>query len=90
MIPGDDHVPVKPEHYRKLQLLHAEVGHMADELMDCDTGGIFDRMTCMEAESIADVFAAGDRKDAADFIIKQHAVGDTEPGDMHYKKDCHE
>jgi hypothetical protein len=42
-------------------------------------------MTCTEAETLAGIFAAAGRQDVHDFIIEQHAEGDDDPEDLHYK-----
>ena len=47
-------------------------------------------LTCTEAESLAGIFAAAGRQDVHDFIIDQHADGDDDPEDAHYKGDSHE
>lgn len=70
--------------YERLVFLQSEVGAMADALLVCDSGDVFCRMTCGEAQSIADVFSAAGRDDAAAFILDQHSLSDTDEDDDHH------
>lgn len=76
MIPGDDHVPVKPEAYATLALTHAEVHRAADLLIGTNDASVWSLFSCSEAEALADVFRAAGRDDVADMILAKHKTYD--------------
>jgi len=55
---------------------------MAERLAGIDTGEVFSSFTCGEIESVAQVLRVAGHDDTADFIIREHALGDDE-GDEH-------
>lgn len=63
--------------------LERAVENMAYVLLGIDTGDVWQRFSCSEIEAIADVLTEAGHKDAAAFILGEHAEHD-EPGDEHH------
>lgn len=66
-----------------LQFLWNEVQQAADVVLTIAPSSVWAGLTCSEAETVAGIFTAAGRKDAHDFIINEHGLGDDDPEDMH-------
>ena len=66
--------------------LLSEVHRAGDVMRTITPGDVFGSMTCNEAQSLADVFAAASDQRTHDFIMESHAHGDDDPDDEHYAR----
>lgn len=61
--------------------------HLTGEIMrGIDPGQVFGSMTCSEAQSLADIFAAAGDQKTHDHIMESHAWGDDDPDDEHHAR----
>lgn len=67
-----------------LLFLRNEVHLAGDEMRRITPGDVFGSMTCNEAQSLADVFAAAGDQKTHDFIMESHARGDDDEEDTHH------
>lgn len=73
--------------YDDLLFLWNEVALAGPILRGIDTGDVFERLTCTEANALADIFTAAGDEQTAEFIIAEHALTDDDCDDMHHDKD---
>lgn len=67
-----------------LLFLWNEVHRAGRDMRRIDPGEVFGGMTCNEAQSLADVFAAAGDQETHDFIIDSHSRSDDDPEDDHH------
>lgn len=77
---------MKARSAQELVSLWNEVHLAGDRMRGIDPGQVFGSMTCAEAQSLADVFAAAGDMETHDHIMESHAWGDDDPEDEHYAK----
>jgi hypothetical protein len=67
-----------------LLFLWNEVHLTGDTIRGIDPGHVFGGMTCNEAQSLADIFAAAGDQKTHDHIMESHAHGDDDEEDEHH------
>jgi hypothetical protein len=75
---------VRRTQHEALVFLHSEVALLAEKMHGLDTGEVFSKMTCSEAQALADVLAAGGHPEVGEFVVSQHAMGDVDSDDTHH------